>query len=97
LRGGFEKLCVIFSQRDVKNLNCYNRIMNKKYVVDIAFQIGIVLVAYSFFIDCGNLLAEEKGLLPSLSVCSENYFGFWGVIFISLAFNFFFREKCKKN
>lgn len=70
--------------------------MNKKYLVDIAFQIGIVLVAYSLFIDCGNFLAEKRGLLPSLSVCDENYFGFLGVILISVTINLFFRKKYRK-
>jgi hypothetical protein len=71
----------------------YNKIMNKKYLIDIIFQLGVILVAYSFFIDCHSFFAEEKSLLPSLRVCQENYFGFLGAILISIALNLFIRRK----
>lgn len=72
--------------------------MNKKYIVDIIFQAGVLLIAYSLFIECSSFFAESTSGLPSISLggCDENYFGFWGIILISIALNVIFRKYYKK-
>ena len=66
----------------------------KKYSIDLMFQVGVGLLAYSLFVDCGGFLAEwvDPFGLSDFEWCQTNYFGFWGVLLVSVAGNLFLRN-----